>query len=139
MNANSRVAAVRRLSGWVLLALASAGCGKAETPLAGGKPVSHWVEAATHAKDPKERVKAVEKLGNAGNGDGTVLPALLEALHDSDPHVRRAAVLALPKLGADARSALPTLEEMKQKDRDPAVRDAAGKVIPHIPGDPAEP
>jgi HEAT repeat protein len=117
----------------LLAGLAAGGCDKAQPTLAGGKPVSHWVEALK-SKDPKERAKAVEKLGNAGNADGTVLPALLDALRDPDAHVRHAAVLALPKLGADSREALPVLTEMKQKDKDALVRDVAGKVIPRIEG-----
>jgi len=104
------------------------GCGKAEPMLAGGKPVSYWVQAL---KDPdvKLRKKAAFKLGNVGPADAAAMPALVAALKDVDPRVRSEAVLALVKFGPDAREAVPALMEVQQRDRDALVRAQAGKAL----------
>src|SRR5439155_16911918 len=78
------------------------GCGKEQPMLAGGKPVSHWVQALQNP-DPKVRKQAAFKLGNVGPADPTALPALIEALKDRDAGVRREAILALLKCGPAAR------------------------------------
>src|SRR5689334_10868552 len=90
------------------LALMVTGCGHAPPTLAGGKPVSYWVEELKNP-DPKLRKTAVAKLGNVGSTDPAAFPAVCEALKDSDAAVRREAILALVKFGAAAREAIPTL------------------------------
>jgi HEAT repeat protein len=114
----------------ILLAAAclAAGCAKANPTLSGGHPVSHWVEALK-SRDAKERQKAVAKLGNVGPSDAAVVPALLGALKDPAAEVRRETIVALVKCGADARSALPTLANLRQSDRDAKVRDYAGRAM----------
>jgi hypothetical protein len=112
----------------ILLALVLAGCAKPETPLAGGKPVSYWLVNMTDA-DAGLREKATIKLGNVSNTDAEVLPALIQALGDTEPAVRRAAILALMKYGPGADEALPPLTDMREKDRDVEVRSFAGKAV----------
>jgi hypothetical protein len=105
-----------------------AGCSRRQPILAGGQPVSHWVEAL-QSKDAKERQKAVANLGNIGPSDAMVVPALVGALKDPAAEVRRETIVALVKCGADARSALPALANLRQSDRDPKVRDYAGRAM----------
>jgi HEAT repeat protein len=115
---------------WAALAFLACGCAKSP-PLAGGKPVSHWVEAL-HGRDAKARKKAVAKLGNVGPADPAVLPALRAALRDGDPGVRREAVLALLKYGPGARAAAGALAELRQRDRDPQIRAYAVKALARL-------
>jgi HEAT repeat protein len=112
----------------LVAAFVAAGCAKVEPALSGGQPVSYWVEAL-QSKDAKERQKAALKLGNVGPGDAAVVPALLGALKDPAAEVRRETIVALVKCGADARPALPALANLRQSDRDPKVRDYAGKAM----------
>src|SRR5205807_3217221 len=102
------------------LALAACGCGRATPTLAGGKPVHDWVEAL-QSPDVRTRKQAVSKLGNVGRADPEAFPALLGALKDRDPGVRREAILAVMKTGPDAWEAVPLLTEMREKDRDALV------------------
>ncbi len=99
------------------LMLAMVGCGHAEMPLAGGKPISYWV-ASMGDPDAKLREQAVIKLGNVGNTDAAVFPALTNALGDSEPAVRREAILALMKFGPGTEEATPPLKELHRKDPD---------------------
>lgn len=112
----------------LLACVLSTGCREAAPTMAGGKPVSHWVQAL---KDPnaKIRKRAAFKLGNVGPADPTVLPALLEALRDNDASVRSQAILAIVKFGPQAKAAIPVLAELQQRDRDAQVRTYAAKAL----------
>jgi HEAT repeat protein len=116
------------IAGVVLLL---SGCGPARPTLLGGKPVAYWVEAL-RGPDVKLRIKAVRKLGNLGQADPAALPAVVGALKDADARVRREAVLALVKFGADAREAVTTLTELERRDADAQVREYAGRALAKI-------
>jgi len=111
----------------VLIAL-SGGCGRSGPTLAGGKPIAHWVQALADP-DAKVRKTAAFKLGNVGPADPAALPALLHALGDRDPAVRREVILALLKFDAGASDVVPALEAVRQRDDDATVRDYAGKAL----------
>jgi len=117
-----------------VLAVLLSGCNRERPMVAGGKPVSHWVEAL---KEPDARLRktAVSKLGNVGPADEAVLPALLRALADTDAAVRREAILALMKYGPGAREAIPKLSELRQKDRDAQVRNYAARALQKLDRD----
>ena len=117
-----------RVAVMIVVAIGLSGCGKTEPTLAGGKPVSFWVQAL-HDPDAKLRKKAAFKLGNVGPTDPTALPALIEALHDADAGVRAEAILALVKFGPAATAAVPTLAEVQRQDQDAKVREYAGKAL----------
>lgn len=108
------------------------GCGKAEPTLAGGKPVSHWVDELRTSPDAKVRKEAAFKLGNVGPTDPTALPALLEGLKDRDAVVRRESIQAIVKFGPAALDAVPALTELHQHDRDAKVREFASKALEKI-------
>ncbi len=108
------------------------GCGRGATPtLAGGKPVSHWVEAM-QSSDATLRKEAVFKLGNVGPSDPTVLSTVVGALKDKDAAVRSEAILAIVKFGDEAREGLLALTELRDRDRDPKVRNYAAKALEKI-------
>jgi HEAT repeat protein len=121
---------MRLLIGLFLVVLLS-GCGKGQPPVAGGKPVSYWA-AALHDPDPRQRKKAVFKLGNVGPMDATVFPALRAALRDRDASVRCEAILAILKFGPDAKEAIPDLTGVQQHDGDGKVRSYAAKALEKI-------
>jgi HEAT repeat protein len=115
------------LSVLALLAVWSNGCGRAQPTLAGGKPVSYWVEAVK-SSDAKLRKEAVFKLGNVGPTDPTAFPAVASALDDQDAKVRCEAILAVLKFGAQAREVVPVLTRLRQ-DPNSQVRDYAAKAL----------
>src|SRR5579859_3992043 len=114
-----------------ILLIGILGCGQSEPTLAGGKPVSYWIDSM-HSPDAALRKKAVMKLGNVGPTDAAVKPVLLEALKDSDAGVRKEAIGALMKYGADAKESLPTLMEMANKDASGEVRESADKAAQRL-------
>jgi HEAT repeat protein len=112
----------------VLLIVAACGCGTSEPTLAGGKPVSYWVEQLQHS-DAAKRKLAVQKLGNVGSTQPAVVPGLLGALKDRDAIVRREAILALLKCGPAAQDAVPAITDLRDHDRDATVRSHAAKAL----------
>jgi HEAT repeat protein len=106
--------------------LALAGCNNHQPPLAGGKPIAHWIQEA-HDRNDNLRREAIAKLGNAGDADSSVLPALMAALKDKNPKVRCEAILAILKYGPDGAAAVETMVAMQSHDPDPRVREYAGK------------
>jgi HEAT repeat protein len=107
------------------------GCGQSSAPLAGGKPIAHWLQAL-HDPDVKVRKNAVIKLGNVGTSDPAVLPALTSALKDVDANVRCEAILALVKSGPAASETILALAEMKRKDPNLKVRTYAAQALEKI-------
>ncbi len=114
----------------VLVALLS-GCGRAKPTLAGGKPVSYWVEAL-RGPDAQVRKKAVAKLGNVGRANPAAFPAVRGALTDPDPAVRLEAIRAVVKFGRDAAEAVPALTELSQRDADERVRTDAQRALEKV-------
>jgi HEAT repeat protein len=122
---------VRQMIALTTIAVAVCGCGSATPTLAGGKPVSYWLDAL-QSPDAPTRKHAVSKLGNVGRADPEVFPALLGALKDRDAAVRREAILAVMKTGPDAVEAVPILTQMQQTDRDSQVRAYATRALAGI-------
>jgi HEAT repeat protein len=116
---------LQAVASWLVLL---GGCGPALPTLAGGKPVSYWIESL-HDPEAKVRKNAVFKLGNVGPMDPAVFPALREALTDPDARVRREAILALMKYGPGAEETVPILVELQRADRDAQVRSCAARAL----------
>lgn len=118
----------RILMGGGILVILLMGCGQPKATLAGGKSISHWLQAL-QAPDPTVRKTAVNKLGNIGTADPAALPAVVGALKDPDAAVRCEAILALLRNGPAAKEALPTLMEMQRSDRNAQVRSYAAQAL----------
>jgi HEAT repeat protein len=113
-----------------LLALALAlvwlgGCSQAP-PLAGGKPFDYWLRSAT-AANARERAEAMAKLGNIGDADIRVYPALLAGAADPDPRVRCQAIFALVKLPDPTGRSRSLLADLQDHDGNLRVRQHAAK------------
>jgi len=121
---------MHRLMLFTVLLAAVAGCGKPDVT-AGGKPVSHWLEAIK-SSDAETRKKAIDKLANVGTADPGVLPALIGAVRDEDAEVRAKAALALLRLGPAAKEAIPALRDVQQNDPDEGVRAHAARALARI-------
>src|SRR5919201_639197 len=80
------------------------------------------------SKDVKTRISAAEDLGHIGQVKKSytepAVPGLIDALHDSDAGVRKAAANALGKVDPDVNLAVPALTDAL-KDKAPPVRQAA--------------
>ncbi len=72
------------------------------------------------------------KLGNVGDADPAAAEGLAEALYDTDAVVRRDAILAVAKMSKPGPTILAQLKAMRESDRDPVVRDHAGKALTHF-------
>ena len=124
---------MRHLKYLLISAAVALGCGPAAPTMAGGKPASHWVDALRDP-DPKKREEAAEKLGNVGSADQAAYPALVGALKDPSAKVRGAAILALGRPGSKAKEAVPALQDLKERDPDPGVRQYAAKALKNLTG-----
>ena len=71
-------------------------------------------------------------LGDIGPGAGSAVPALIRALRDPDPGVRRRATLALGEM--NCLVALPALQQAAAQDSAETVRRAAQRVLGLIGG-----
>jgi hypothetical protein len=120
-----------------ILAWAAAlpGCGREERGpiLSGGREVKSWIQDL-HDPKPQVRRQAVLKLGNAADSDPTVAEGLAEALNDTDPLVRRDAILAVAKLKQPSEAIRGRLETMSRSDKDPRARDLARKAVIRLGG-----
>jgi HEAT repeat protein len=110
------------------------GCNRSLPTPSGGKPTSYWVDALKHRPETELRKEAAFKLGNIGPSDPSVYPALMEALKDYQAVVRCEAIRALLKLGSIAHEAIPTLVELRDRDRDSKVRICATKALEKLQG-----
>ncbi len=84
------------------------------------------------AKDAKTRIGAAEELGHIGQIKKSLtepaVPGLIDALHDSDAGVRKAAANALGKVDPDVQLAVPALTDAL-KDKASLVRQAAAGAL----------
>jgi hypothetical protein len=71
-----------------------------------------------------DRIYAAFDLGELGPKAAPAVPILVNSLHDSSKHVRRASVKALAKIGPPACGALPEMRK-SINDKDKFVRESA--------------
>ncbi len=117
-----------------IMLLSLAGCNTGPPPPNTAARVRHWLETL-HNPDAKLRQEAAFKLGNLGLTDpAPVVSALSAALKDEAASVRREAILALVKCGAEAKHAVSRLAEIERTDDDLTVRDYAAKALNKLRG-----
>ncbi len=89
-------------------------------------------------KSPVEgqRVIAVRLLQNRKGDAAKAVPALIEALQDKSGDVRWSAAIGLGYFGAQAKDAIPALQQAAQNDKDARVREGArvalGRIDPSL-------
>jgi HEAT repeat protein len=69
-------------------------------------------------KSAGERAKAILFLGNIGQRTDLTAPVLIKLLRDKDKEVQKQAGIALARMGAEAKSAIPILQEWLKSDAD---------------------
>jgi HEAT repeat protein len=136
--------ALARIS-WLPIAALMYIAGALAVPLSAGaqEDISEWISNTLRdlqSKNAVVRTRAAEYLGNSASADYPVqhreqirkaVPALMEALKDTNPSVRGAAAFALGNIPGDMQVAVPALVEALQ-DKDRLVREAAASSLGRI-------
>jgi len=89
--------------------------------------------AALEGRDPVERERAARALAYVEDASERGTRALIVALHDEDPQVRRSAILTLGERGSRSSTAAPELLTIL---REPDLRYAAASALRRIHPDP---
>lgn len=95
---------------------------------AGAIEPDYWVRRLT-AADSGTRARAASALGEMRAR--AAVPALVRALDDTDPRVRRAVVEALGRFGPDAKAAVPALTRALS-DGNAEIRVSAQRTLERI-------
>jgi HEAT repeat protein len=121
------VRAIVRSSGAIAIACALLlpGPGLAATP----EEVER-IAADLASRRSAEQIEAAKQLAGLGKEGSAAVPALIAALEDKDPQVRREVVLALGRMGD--RRALDDLARVLSDDREAPVRDVAVNAVAAI-------
>ncbi|HTS88317.1 MAG TPA: HEAT repeat domain-containing protein [Gemmatimonadales bacterium] len=105
-------------------------------PVLDGRPLSAWI-ADLKAPSPQTRNFAAYTIGTLGPDGKAAVPALIEALSDSNASVRFRVCVALEQMGPAAAEAAPalnnTLDDMSD-DVAAAARRALIKITGKDPG-----
>lgn len=106
----------------VVVLVIAAGCG--------GDSTAQLI-AKTKSSDMGTRLRAVRDLPQHRDDAAEVIPALIEALKDDVPEVRRSAAFGLGTFGEQAKDAVPALQAALQ-DSSSEVRKAAAVALGYI-------
>jgi HEAT repeat protein len=126
----------RRLS-TIITALTLAGTAplvaqaQAKEPESDGRPLSEWV-ADLKALSPQTRNAAAYEIAGLGPAAAAAVPALIEALADSQPAVRFPVTVALREIGPAAKAAVPALKKVYEEDINDEVASSARRAIKAI-------
>lgn len=91
--------------------------------------IYHIIDEATAEKDQKERIRAVIALGDSG--DPRAVRPLVRCCSDSNPEIRRHAVVGLEKLKS-ARAVDTLIERLKDRREEYATRIRAASALAAI-------
>jgi HEAT repeat protein len=118
-----------------VLTLSSAAWGQTESagkePVADGRTLSQWV-ADLKAPAPQTRNAAAYEISGMGAAAAAAVPALIEALDDSEPTVRFPVTVALAEIGPKAAAAVPKLQKMVDDEINDEVAAAARRALRRI-------
>src|SRR3954449_13259169 len=101
------------------------------------RPLRAWV-AELKAPAPQTRSAAAYSISSMGPSAKSAVPALIEALGDSEPAVRFPVCVALREIGPAAATAVPKLTEVRDNDRNDDVAFMAKKALRTIQGETAK-
>jgi HEAT repeat protein len=96
-----------------------------------GRPLSEWV-ADLKAVAPQTRNAAAYEISGLGPAAASAVPALIEALDDSQPSVRFPVTVALGEIGPAAAAAVPKLKQMMDEEINDEIAAAAKRAIRRI-------
>jgi HEAT repeat protein len=85
------------------------------------RPTEEQLQEQLRSTTPTERISAARALWRMGSNAKEAIPALIEALGDSESEVRGLAARALGQMGADASEAVPVLTKMLSDEANYAV------------------
>ena len=89
---------------------------------------TQWVNALRDP-DREVRITATRSLGELNGQSPLALKSVALALEDSDPTVRRAAIIAVGKVGTPGRVYIPTLMRINKDDHELELRELAGTSV----------
>ena len=104
---------------------------EANEPVSEGRPLSAWI-ADLKSAAPATRNAAAYEIAGLGPAAKAAVPALIEALDDSDAAVRFPVTVALGEIGPDAAAAVPRLKKMMFEEINDEIAAAARRAIRHI-------
>ena len=96
-----------------------------------------WLEAL-ESNELSVQKQAIRALGDAGGLSEPGMQALVESLDDANPDIREAAVTALGRSGAAARTHSARLLKVQKSDPIPEVRLAAEEALAQVKSAPAD-
>ena len=118
-----------------VLLLSSAAWAQTESPgkepVADGRKLSQWV-ADLKAPAPQTRNAAAYEISGMGPAAAAAVPALIQALDDSEPSVRFPVTVALAEIGPKAKAAVPKLKKMMDDEINDEVAAAARRALRRI-------
>jgi HEAT repeat protein len=104
---------------------------KSREPVADGRTLSEWV-VDLKAAAPQNRNAAAYELAGMGPAAAPAVPALIEALDDSEAVVRFPVTVALGEIGPAAAAAVPRLKQMLEDEINDEIAAAARRAIRKI-------
>jgi HEAT repeat protein len=129
---------LKRMMGGVvvaILAVAPALHGQASSSardtVVDGRRLREWI-ADLKAQAPQTRNAAAYEISGLGPAAAPAVPALIEALDDSEPSVRFPVTVALGEIGKAAAAAVPKLKKMMDEERNDEIAAAAKRAIRKI-------
>lgn len=108
----------------------------AKEPVADGRTLSQWV-ADLKAVAPQTRNAAAYEISGLGPAAAPAVPALIEALDDSEASVRFPVTVALAEIGPAAKAAVPKLKKMMDEEINDEIAAAARRALRRIEPDAA--
>jgi HEAT repeat protein len=100
-------------------------------PVAHNHKLSEWV-ADLRAPAPYSRNLAAYEIASLGPAAAPAVPALIDALRDSEASVRYPVTVALREIGPAAKAAIPALKKMYEEDLNDEIASSARRAIKAI-------
>jgi HEAT repeat protein len=100
-------------------------------PVSHGRSLSEWI-AELKAQAPSSRNAAAYEIASMGPAAAPAVPALIEALDDSDAAVRFPVTVALGEIGPAAEAAVPRLQRMMFEEINDEIAAGARRAIRRI-------